>query len=58
MSDAAESSIWWELGEEEEGDDGVEEEVEEADGVEEEVVDCPAQLICTWIFICCVPRQS
>ena len=29
MSDAAESSIWWELGEEEEGDDGVEEEEEE-----------------------------
>ena len=28
MSDAAESSIWWELGEEEEGDDGVEEEEE------------------------------
>ena len=21
----------------------------------EEVVDCPTQLICTWIFICCVP---
>ena len=20
-----------------------------------EVVDCPTQLICTWIFICCVP---
>ena len=23
-----------------------------------EVVDCPTQLICTWIFICCVPWQS
>ena len=37
MSDAAESSIWWELGEEEEGD-GVEEEEqgEEEEGEEEE----------------------
>ena len=22
------------------------------------IVDCPTQLICTWIFICCVPWQS
>ena len=21
----------------------------------DDLVDCPTQLICTWIFICCVP---
>ena len=22
------------------------------------LVDCPTQLICSWIFICCIPRQK
>ena len=27
-------------------------------GLCEFIVDCPTQLICTWIFICCVPWQN